>query len=83
MTSTPAPEFHPPIIAPAAAPPCFVNLSIASVPVPRLMEMRRALITSLCTVEDMLGLPPEKRAIRTRAGRREMGGEGSAESPLT
>jgi hypothetical protein len=45
-------------------------LSTAAVPIPRLMEMRRDLISALQTVETLLGLPPEKRAIRTRAERR-------------
>jgi hypothetical protein len=47
-----------------------VDLVMASVPVPRLMDMRRDLISALQTVENMLGLPAEKRAIRTRVERR-------------
>ncbi len=76
---TSAPEFRPPPITPAIDPPCFVSLSMAEVPIPRLVEMRRALITSLCLIEDMLSLPPEKRAIRTRAERRIIEGEGGVE----
>lgn len=68
MTAPPA--YTAPTTQPALDPPAVVTLSLAGVPVPRLVEMRRALIASLCTVEDMLGLPPEKRAIRNRAERR-------------
>jgi hypothetical protein len=34
------------------------------------MDMRRDLISALMTVETLLNLPPEKRAIRTREERR-------------
>ena len=53
-----------------------VNLSMTSVPVPRLMDMRRDLISALQTVENLLGLPLEKRAIRNRMEIRRDNGNG-------
>ena len=51
--------------------PVVVTLTMfTSVSMPTLMDMRRDLISALQTVENLLGLPPEKRAIRTRAERR-------------
>ena len=70
MNQTPPLPFSEPTTAPANDPPVVVTLSLVDFPAPKLMEMRRALITSLCIVEDMLGLPQDKRAIRTRSERR-------------
>ena len=69
--------FSPPTQEPPVTPPFVVTLTTASVPVPTLMDMRRDLISALQTVENLLGLPPDKRAIRTRAERRSIiAGEG-------
>jgi len=75
-TITPAPQYTPPNITTASDPPVFVNLSMLSIPAPSLWDMRRDLISALRTVENLLELPAEKRAIRTRAERRGNGDVG-------
>lgn len=69
LNITPAPQFTPPSVTPTP-PAMVVCLSTTAVPVPRLMDMRRDLISALQTVENMLCLPPERRALRTREERR-------------
>ena len=75
-TITPPPQYIPHNVTAASDPPVLVNLSMLSIPEPSLWDMRRDLISALRTIENLLELPAEKRAIRTRVERRGNGDVG-------
>jgi hypothetical protein len=71
---TPAPEYQQPDVArPMTADE--VNLAITNVPIPRLLEMRRQLISALNTVEIILDLPLEARAVKVGVRKRHKSNE--------